>query len=95
MVMQRQRRLARAFRPVDLDDAALRQATDTERDVEAERARRNRLDLDDILVRPELHDRALAERPLDLRQRRVERLAFVHGSFLYEPKRVLCHMIHL
>ena len=44
--VQRQRGLARAFRPVDLDDAAARQAADAERDVEAERAGRDRLDLD-------------------------------------------------
>jgi hypothetical protein len=44
--VQRERRLARGFRPVDLDDAPARQAADAERDVEAERARRNRLDLD-------------------------------------------------
>ena len=33
--MQRQRRLARGFRPVDLDDPAARQAADAERDIEA------------------------------------------------------------
>ena len=44
--VQRQRRLARGFRPVDLDDAAARQAADAERDVEAERAGRDRLDVD-------------------------------------------------
>ena len=49
--VQRQRRLARAFRPVDLDDAAARQAADAERDVEAERAGRDGLDLDHLLVR--------------------------------------------
>jgi hypothetical protein len=43
--MQRQRRLARAFRPVDLDDPALGQPADPQRDVEAERARRGRLDI--------------------------------------------------
>ncbi len=40
------RRLARALRAVDFDDAALGQAADAERDVEAERAGRNRLDVD-------------------------------------------------
>ena len=49
--VQRQRRLAGGFRPVDLDDAAARQAADAERDVEAERAGRDGLDLDDLLVR--------------------------------------------
>jgi hypothetical protein len=39
--MQRQRRLARAFRPVDLDDPALGQPADPQRDVEAERTGRD------------------------------------------------------
>jgi hypothetical protein len=43
--VQRERGLARAFRPVDLDDAALGQAADAERDVEAERAGGDRLDV--------------------------------------------------
>ena len=84
--VQRQRRLARAFRPVDLDDAAVRQAADAERDVEAERAGRNGLDLDDLLVRAEPHDRALAESAFDLRQRRFQCLGFVHRFVLYEPQ---------
>ncbi len=41
--MQRQRGLARGFRAVDLDDAAARQAADAQRDVEAQRAGRNRV----------------------------------------------------
>ena len=48
--VQRQRRLAGGLRPVDLDDAAARQAADAERDVEPERAGRDRLDLDRLLV---------------------------------------------
>ena len=40
--VQRQRRLAGRLRPVDLDDAAARQPADAERDVEAERAGRDR-----------------------------------------------------
>ena len=43
--VQRQRGLARAFRAVDLDDPALGQAADAERDVEAQRAGRDRFDL--------------------------------------------------
>jgi hypothetical protein len=43
--MQRQRGLARAFRPVDLDDAAARQAADAQRDVEPQRTGGDRLDL--------------------------------------------------
>ena len=43
--LQRQRGLARRFRPVDLDHAAARQAADAERDVEPERAGRDDLDV--------------------------------------------------
>ena len=84
--LQRQRRLARAFRSVDFDDAALRQAADAERDIEAERAGRNGFDLDDAVVRAEFHDRALAERPFDLGECRFKCLAFVHRFVLYEPQ---------
>ena len=78
--VQGQRRLARRFRPVDLDDAAARQAADAERDVEPERAGRDGLDLHRLLALAEPHDRALAEGALDLRERRVEsfRLVFIH-----------------
>ena len=71
--VKRQRGLARAFRPVDLDDAAARQAAYAERDVEAERAGGDGLDLD-RLARSEPHRAALAERAVDLRERRIERL---------------------
>ena len=40
--LERQRRLAGRLRPVDLDDAAAREAADAERDVEPERAGRER-----------------------------------------------------
>ena len=43
--VQRERGLARAFRAVDFDDAALGQAADAERDIEAQRAGRDRFDL--------------------------------------------------
>ena len=42
-------------------------------DVEAERAGRDGLDLDDLLVLAEPHDRALAESSLDLADGRVQR----------------------
>ena len=66
-----ERRLARGLRAEDLDDAAARQAADAEREVERERARRDGADRD---LRPvaHLHDRALAELPLDLAERDVE-----------------------
>ena len=67
--MQRQRRLARAFRPVDLDHPALRQPADTERYVEPDRTRGNRLDVPGRLGVPHAHDRALAELLFDLAKR--------------------------
>ena len=74
--VQRQRRLARAFRPVNLDHPAARQAADAERDVEPEAAGRDGLDLD-LLAAAELHRRALAERAVDLRQRGFQCLLLV------------------
>ena len=78
--VQGQRRLARRFRPVDLDDAAAGQTADAERDVEAERTRRDGFDFHRLLALAEPHDRALAEGALDLRERRVEsfRFFFIH-----------------
>ena len=49
--LQRERGLARRFRAVDLDHAAARQAADAERDVQAERAGGDDLD---VLDRPRL-----------------------------------------
>jgi hypothetical protein len=65
--LQGQRRLARGLRTVDLDDAAARQAADAERDVERQRAGRNRIDR---IRRPvaHAHDCALAELLFDLAQ---------------------------
>ena len=84
--VQRQRGLARGFRPVDLDDAAARQAADAERDVEAERAGGDRLDLHRPVVLAEPHDRALAEGALDLGERGVQRLRLVHGGTFNETQ---------
>ena len=74
-----ERRLTRRLRAEDLDDPAARQAADAERDVERERARRDRADRDLRLV-VHLHDGALAELALDLSQRRVECLLAIHLS---------------
>src|ERR687884_82294 len=65
---------------------------DAERNIEPERARRDRLDLDHLLGLAEAHDRALAEGPFDLAQRRVERLCLVHSTTLDEAERVLRHV---
>ena len=84
--VQRQRGLAGGFRPVDLDDAAARQAADAERDVEAERAGRDRLDVHRLVVLAEPHDRALAEGALDLGERGIQRLRLIHGGTFDETQ---------
>src|ERR1700727_1366687 len=84
--MQRERRLARGFRPVNLDHPAARQAADAKRNVEAERPRRHGFDFDRLLVLAQAHDRALAERPFDLRQGGVERLGLVHAGPFHEAQ---------
>jgi hypothetical protein len=58
--LQRQRRLSRRLGAVDLNDPAARQAADPERDVEADRAGRDDVDLGDLAA-VERHDRSLAE----------------------------------
>ena len=58
--VQGQRGLARGFRPEDLDDAAARQSADAEREVEADRAGGDRLDIHRVLV-AEADERAFAE----------------------------------
>src|SRR5690606_11192225 len=65
--MERESRFARGFRPVDFDDAAARQAADADGEIEAERARRDRVDLLDWTV-AETQNRALAEVLLYLRE---------------------------
>ena len=76
--VERERRLAGGFRPVNLDHAAARQAADAERHVEADRAGGDGGDLHHLAVLAEAHDGALAERALDLRERGIERLRLVH-----------------
>src|SRR5208282_640794 len=85
--MQSERGLARGFRPVDLDHAAARQAADAERDVEAERAGGHGVHVHRRHVLAEPHDRALAEAALDLRERGIKGLRFVHGRSFDETKR--------
>jgi hypothetical protein len=75
--LQAERRLAGRFRTVDLDDTTARQATDAERDVETERARRHDREIVLDLGLAHFHDRALAELLLDLRECGGERLALV------------------
>ena len=77
--------------PIDLDDAAARQAADAEREVEAERAGGDGLDLDEAVALAELHHRALAEGALDLADRRVQRALPVAG-FTPQGSRQLRHL---
>ena len=84
--------LPERFGPVNLDDAAARQPADAERDVEPERAGRDRLDLDGLLVLAEPHDGAFAEAALDLRDRRFQRLLFIHLSSFDKAQRGIRHV---
>jgi hypothetical protein len=59
------------------DDSAPGQAADPEREVEGQRAGRDRLD-PDVPPLAQLHDRALAELLLDLAERHLEGLVAVH-----------------
>ena len=79
--LKAERGLARRFGPVDFDDAAARQPADAERDVEAERAGGDDLQVVLDLRLAHFHDRALAELLFDLCERGGERLALVvvHG----------------
>src|SRR5207237_228172 len=70
--MERQRRLARALRAINLRDPPAGQSTDAKGDVEAERAGRDRLGFDGVLVLAEAHDGALAEGPFDLAESGVQ-----------------------
>ena len=76
--VERQRRLTRRLRTVDLDDAAAREPADAERDVERDRTGRDDLD-GSALVAAQAHDGALAELTVDLRERSLEGLLAVGG----------------
>ena len=90
--MQRQGGLARGFRAVNLDHAAARQPADAQRDVQAQRAGRNRVGRQAQIAAAQLHHRALAERPVDLAQRRLERPLAIAILFLaHHPQSRLCH----
>jgi len=74
---ERERGLAGGFRPVDLDDAPLRQAAHAKGDVEAEGARGDSLDVVGGTGITQAHHRSLAELLLDLAQGGDERLLAV------------------
>ena len=93
--VQGQRRLAGALRPIDLDDAALGQAPDPERDIQAQRARGHALDLHDLALVAQLHHRALAKGPVDLAQRRFQSALLVTVFTSHEFQSRLRHSLAL
>ena len=91
--VQRQRRLAGRFRTVNLDHPALWQTTDPQRNIQPQRSCRCRLDIGHLVITAELHDGALAELPLDLRQRAFQRLFLVRGLLVSHFEEFCrCHM---
>ena len=76
--VQREGRLARRLRAVDLDDAAARQPADAERDVERDRPGGDHLDGCPVIA-AEAHDGALAELAVDLGECGFEGLLAVCG----------------
>ena len=88
-----ERGLARRLGTVDLGDAATRQPTDAEGEIERQGTRRDRLDLHASAL-AHLHDGALAELLVDLGERHVECLvaviAVAHLILLEEGCPVWC-----
>src|SRR5262245_10887058 len=85
--LERERRLSGRLRTVDLDHPSARDAADAERDVEPERAGRQRRDVLGEGLLAQLHDRALAELLLDLADGEVDRPLAIHvdGHVLRPP----------
>ncbi len=84
--MQSERGFAGGFRAINFDHPAARQTANPERDVEPERAGGDGIDIHRLHVLAEPHDRALAELPLDLRQRGIKGFRFIHGRSFDETK---------
>ena len=80
--LQRDGRLARRFRPEDLDHAAAGEAADAQRGVERNGAGGDDGDRDNRPLAPQLHDGALTELLFDLRAivRSIARLFSVFSS---------------
>src|SRR5438093_7193659 len=76
--LERERGLTRRLGPVDLDHTPARDPADAERDIEAERARRQAGDVLRQRLLAELHDGALAELLLDLADGEVDRPLPIH-----------------
>ena len=88
---ERERGLARGFRPVDLDDATARHATHAQGDIEPDGAGGDGLDVGRGVALAQGHDGALTELLLDLLQGEVQRL----GPFLGVRRRVEVHELRL
>ena len=84
--VQGQGRLAGGFRTIDLDHPPTGETTDAERDVEPERARRDRIGIHRPFALAQLHDRALAEGAIDLGKRRLERALLIAVFSFHHPK---------
>jgi hypothetical protein len=80
--MQSQSGFTGTFRAVDFDNAATRQATDAQADIQPNRAGGNRLDFNAGALLPQFHDRAFAERSFNLPNRSFDRFCFVHLALL-------------
>ena len=89
--VQRQRRLAGGFRPVNLHDAAARQAADAERDIEPERAGGDGLHVHRLVVLPSRMMEPLPNWPLDLAERGGKGFRLVHGRSFDDTQRRLTH----
>ena len=98
--VQRERRLTAGFRSVDLDDAAARETADAEGEIEGDRAGRDDVERHAFLELAHLHDRALAELPLDLgegvgRGRAAVRLVLPCSSSFLSVCRRICRFVTL
>ena len=95
--VQGDRRLARGLGTVDLHHATAREPSDAERHVERDRARRDDLERRSGLL-TQSHDRALAELPLDVGERGVQRLVAISTSHgcpsVCPPRGGTCCLLH-
>src|SRR3546814_16311301 len=80
--VERERCLARAFGAIDFDNSATGQATNTKRDVEAQRAGGNCLDLH-LVAASQIHGGAFAKSAINLRQRGFASFLSIHIPFFF------------
>ncbi len=85
--VQGKRGLAGAFRAINFDHAPARHAADAKRNIEADRAGRDDLGLDNLVIVAEPHDGAFAEGTLNLAQSGIEGFCLVHVSILNQAER--------